>query len=61
MLDDADEVLTVNEVAERLKIHIKTVYALAGKGQLPGFKVGPKSWRFKKAEIDKLINGKSAE
>lgn len=45
-----DEILTIHEVAEYLKIAEKTAYALAAKGKLPGFKVGG-SWRFNKTEI----------
>ena len=45
-----DEVLTIKEVAEYLKLTEKTVYRLAAEGKIPGFKVGG-SWRFHKDEI----------
>jgi excisionase family DNA binding protein len=49
-----DEILTLKEVAEYLKLAEKTAYRLAADGKLPGFKVGG-SWRFKKAELEAWI------
>lgn len=49
-----DEILTVRELAEYLKIAEKTAYRFASEGKVPGFKVGS-AWRFKKAEIDAWI------
>lgn len=46
--------LTVKEVAEYLSVDEKTVYRLAKRGDLPGFKVAG-TWRFKKADIDAWI------
>lgn len=45
------DVLTVEEVAEYLRIHPYTARRLARAGKLPGFKVGGQ-WRFKKYEIE---------
>jgi len=46
-----DEILTIREVAELLKINEKTAaYKLASAGKIPGFKVGG-SWRFQRQEI----------
>lgn len=52
MLGDAmsDEILTLKEVADYLKLAEKTAYRLAAEGKLPGFKVGG-SWRFKKEDM----------
>ena len=47
-----DEILTLGEVAEYLKLAEKTAYRLAAEGKLPGFKVAG-SWRFKKEDIEK--------
>ena len=49
-----DEILTLREVAEYLKLAEKTAYRLAAEGRLPGFKVGG-SWRFKESDIDTWI------
>ncbi|MEH6575682.1 MAG: helix-turn-helix domain-containing protein [Amphritea sp.] len=49
-----DQILTLKEVAEYLKLAEKTAYRLAAEGKLPGFKVGG-SWRFKKEDIENWI------
>jgi excisionase family DNA binding protein len=49
-----DEILTLKEVAEYLKLAEKTAYRLASDGKLPGFKAGG-SWRFQKIDIEKWI------
>ena len=54
-----DEILTLPEVAQLLKVNDKTVYSLAQKGVLPGFKVGGQ-WRFKRVDIDAWIEQQKA-
>ena len=49
-----ENILTIREVADLLKINEKTVYKLAADGKIPGFKVGG-SWRFDRATITKWI------
>ena len=49
-----DEILTLKEVAQYLKLAEKTAYKLAADGKLPGFKVGG-SWRFKQSDIESWI------
>ncbi|QLH40169.1 MAG: helix-turn-helix domain-containing protein [Defluviicoccus sp.] len=56
----ADEILTIREVAELLKINEKTAYKLASAGKIPGFKVGG-SWRFQRQEIANWIKRKVEE
>ncbi|OHU89205.1 MULTISPECIES: methylation-associated defense system helix-turn-helix domain-containing protein MAD1 [Pseudoalteromonas] len=53
----SDEILTLKEVADYLKLAEKTAYRLASEGKLPGFKVGG-SWRFKAEDIDRWIEEK---
>ena len=48
------DILTIQEVADYLRITEKTAYRLAGNEKLPGFKVGG-SWRFRQSEIDAWI------
>jgi excisionase family DNA binding protein len=50
-------VLTVAEVASMLKVSEKSIYRLAQRGQLPGFKVGG-SWRFRPADLDAWITAR---
>jgi len=49
-----DEILTLPEVADLLKVADKTVYTMAQKSQLPAFKVRGQ-WRFKREDIDAWI------
>ena len=52
------QILTLNEVAEYLKISTSSVYKLARNGKIPAFKVLNK-WRFDRDLIDKLIESKN--
>ena len=49
-----EEILTIREVADYLKITERTLYRLVQDGRLPAFKVG-NSWRFRRADIDAWI------
>ncbi|WP_090880908.1 helix-turn-helix domain-containing protein [Bauldia litoralis] len=49
-----DEILTLPEVAELLKVGQKTLYTLAQRRRLPAFKVLGQ-WRFKRVDIDRWI------
>ena len=55
-----DEIMTVKELAEYLKIAEKTAYRFAAEGKIPGFKVGS-AWRFRAKEIDAWIRKQSEE
>ncbi|WDE05281.1 helix-turn-helix domain-containing protein [Thalassomonas viridans] len=49
-----DQIMTLKEVAEYLKLTEKTAYRLAAEKKLPGFKVGG-SWRFKSTDLEEWI------
>jgi excisionase family DNA binding protein len=49
-----DQIMTIKEVAEYLKLTEKTAYRLAAEKKLPGFKVGG-SWRFKTVDLEAWI------
>lgn len=49
-----DDILTIPEVADLLRVAEKTVYALAQKGEIPAFKVGGQ-WRFSRGAIQVWI------
>ena len=48
------DVMTLNEVAEYLRIPRSTTYKLAQEGKIPGQKVG-RHWRFHKAAIENWL------
>lgn len=52
-------VLTVKDVAALLRVDEKTVYRLAKKRELPGFKVAG-AWRFKRDDIESWIEEQKA-
>lgn len=49
-----DSALTVQQVADLLKVNVRTVYRLAGKGELPGFRVAG-TWRFMSHDVSEWI------
>lgn len=53
-----DDILTIPEVAELLRIAEKTVYTLAQRGEIPAFKVGGQ-WRFSRGAIQTWIDNRS--
>lgn len=52
-----DKVLTVEQVAEVLRVHKDTVYGWLRTEKIHGFKVGG-VWRVSQAELDRLLAGK---
>jgi excisionase family DNA binding protein len=55
MADTPDQAMTVRDVADYLNVDEKTVYRLAQRGDLPGFKVAG-AWRFKRSDLDSWID-----
>jgi excisionase family DNA binding protein len=53
-----EEIMTPSEVADLLKIHLKTVYKLAEKGVIPGNRIG-RSWRFSRSDVMELVSSRS--
>ncbi|GHF65175.1 excisionase family DNA binding protein [Deinococcus metalli] len=45
-----DEVLTAKQAAKLLQIHVNTVLDMAGRGVIPGKKLG-RDWRFLRSEL----------
>ena len=56
----SDDILTIREVAEYLKVTEKTVYGLVQRRQIPGFKVGGQ-WRFRREDLDSWIASQTAD
>ncbi len=54
MIDD-DKIMTLEEVAEYLRLKPQTIYTWAQEKKIPAAKLG-KEWRFKKSMIDKWFN-----
>jgi excisionase family DNA binding protein len=54
-----DELLNPKELAKRLKMHVKTVYAKAKAGDLPGLKIGGE-WRFDWEDVVRFLKSSSS-
>ena len=55
MQSNPGPILTVDELAEYLKIPKSTLYKLAQEGKIPGQKVG-RHWRFRRESIDRWLD-----
>ena len=53
-MPDQGDVMTLQEVAEYLKVGAKTIYSLVQRGRIPGFKVGGQ-WRFRRKDIEQWV------
>ena len=58
MAGDQD-ILTVKELSDLLRLHPTTVYKLVRQGKIPSFRVG-NEWRFRKDAIMRWLSEKSA-
>lgn len=50
-----ENIMTLEEVANYLKLKPQTIYIWAQKGNIPAVKLG-KEWRFRKDVIDEWLN-----
>ena len=46
-----DDILTIREVADYLKVTERTLYRLAQEGKIPAFKFGG-AWRFRRGDLE---------
>jgi len=53
-----NQILTVEEVAEFLKVHSSTIYKLLKHRQIPAFRVGA-DWRFHSAQIEEWVKSRT--
>ena len=54
-----EKLLTVDEVAEYIRLNRETVLRKARKGEIPAIKMGYRSYRFYKDQIDTWLKGKA--
>jgi excisionase family DNA binding protein len=52
---DEDKIMTLEEVAEYLRLKPQTIYTWAQEKKIPAAKLG-KEWRFRKSMIDQWFN-----
>ena len=51
-MDHSDKIMTLEEVADYLRVKPQTIYTWAQEKKIPAAKLG-KEWRFKKSMVDK--------
>jgi excisionase family DNA binding protein len=51
MASEEEEIFTIKELSDHLRVHPTTIYRLLRQGRLPGFRVGS-NWRFNRAAIE---------
>jgi len=56
----ANDIMTIREVAEYLRLNDKTTCRYAAEGKIPGFKIGC-AWRFRREDIVKWTKSQSKE
>ena len=55
-----EELLTVDEIAQYLRLNRETVLRKARKGEIPAIKIGYRSYRFYKDQIDDWLKVRGA-
>ena len=53
-MQENSEIMTIDEVANFLKLSKITIYKLVKKGDIPAFRVG-NSWRFQRDKIELMV------
>jgi excisionase family DNA binding protein len=59
-MNDNDKIMTLEEVAEYLRVKPQTIYTWAQEKKIPAAKLG-KEWRFRKSMIDQWFNDRMDE
>ena len=47
----SEDILTISELSQHLRVHPTTIYRLLREGRIPGFRVGS-AWRFSRVAIE---------
>ena len=60
VLSMAEQMLTVEQVAERLQVHRDTVYAWIRSDQLPGYRIGGRKagFRIKQSDLERFVEAR---
>lgn len=55
MLNQYEDILTVEDVCDILMVGRNRVYELLSTGELKGFRIGKRSWRIPKERVEEYI------
>ncbi len=59
-MNDSNKIMTLEEVADYLRVKPQTIYTWAQEKKIPAAKLG-KEWRFRKSVVDKWFNDQMDE
>ena len=59
-MDSNDKIMTLEEVADYLRVKPQTIYTWAQENKIPAAKIG-REWRFRKTVIDKWFDDQMNE
>jgi excisionase family DNA binding protein len=54
------KVMTLEELAELLRVHPSTIYRLLKKRKIPGFKLGS-DWRFSQESVERWVKERESD
>lgn len=55
MSDDSNDLLSISEAAEALKVSVATLKRWISSGRLPAYHLGPRKVRIRRADLDKVL------
>lgn len=58
---DDKQLFTTGEVADRLRVHKRTVQRWVSSGRLPATKVGPRVWRIRAEDLNAFLSNTESE
>ncbi len=50
-----DPLLTLEDVAERLGVHIRTLHRFVADGRLPAYRIGPRLVRIRTSDVEAFL------
>jgi excisionase family DNA binding protein len=53
-VESGNEILTMKDICDLLRVHQSTIYKLIKKGKIPSFRIGS-DWRFRRDMIERWV------
>ena len=57
-VESENEILTIKELCDFLRVHPSTIYRMVKRGEIPSFRIGA-DWRFRREAIERWMAGES--
>jgi len=52
------DIMTPQQIAKYVQVHVKTVYEWIKSGELVAFKISPRSWRIERKDVDNFLQSR---